>query len=57
MEYYPYNLQEVYDASAQEKFKVISTFAGGGGSSTGWRLGGGKILCINVFCLARIRAD
>ena len=28
---------------------MISTFAGGGGSSTGYRLAGGKILCINEF--------
>ena len=49
MEYYPYNLQDVYDASAQEKFKVISTFAGGGGSSTGYRLAGGKVLACNEF--------
>ena len=49
MEYSPYNLKDVYDASGQEKFKVISTFAGGGGSSTGYRLAGGKVLCINEF--------
>ena len=49
MEYYPYKLQDVYDASAQNKFTVISTFAGGGGSSTGYRLAGGKILCVNEF--------
>ena len=49
MEYYPYNLQDVHAASAQEKFKVISTFAGGGGSSTGYRLAGGKVLVINEF--------
>jgi DNA (cytosine-5)-methyltransferase 1 len=49
MVYSPYNLQDVYDASAQEKFKVISTFAGGGGSSTGYRLAGGKVLVINEF--------
>ena len=42
MEYYPYKLQDVYDAAAQNKFTVISTFAGGGGSSTGYRLAGGK---------------
>ena len=42
-------MQDVHDASAQNKFKVISTFAGGGGSSTGYRLAGGKILCINEF--------
>mgnify|MGYP001171679008 FL=1 len=47
--YYPYNLQDVYDASAHNKFKVISTFAGGGGSSTGYRLAGGKVLVINEF--------
>ena len=47
--YSPYNLEDVHDASAQEKFKVISTFAGGGGSSTGYRLAGGKVLAINEF--------
>ncbi len=47
--YKPYTLQDVHNASAQNKFNVISTFAGGGGSSTGYRLAGGKILCINEF--------
>jgi DNA (cytosine-5)-methyltransferase 1 len=45
MKYKKYNLQDVYDGEAQNKFNVISTFAGGGGSSTGYRLAGGKILC------------
>ena len=49
MNYKPYTLKDVYDASSQEKFKVISTFAGGGGSSTGYRLAGGKVLAINEF--------
>ena len=49
MKYQKYNLQDVYDAEAQNKFNVISTFAGGGGSSTGYRLAGGKILAINEF--------
>ena len=49
MKYQKYNLQDVHDASKQNKFNVISTFAGGGGSSTGYRLAGGKILCINEF--------
>ena len=49
MKYKKYKLQDVYDAAAQNKFTVISTFAGGGGSSTGYRLAGGKILCINEF--------
>jgi len=47
--YSPYKLQDVYNAAEQEKFKVISTFAGGGGSSTGYRLAGGKVLVINEF--------
>ena len=49
MKYKPYTLQDVKEASAQNKFNVISTFAGGGGSSTGYRLAGGNILCINEF--------
>ena len=49
MKYKPYNMKDVHDASNQNKFNVISTFAGGGGSSTGYRLAGGKILCINEF--------
>ncbi len=49
MKYKPYLLQNVYDAAAQNKFNVISTFAGGGGSSTGYRLAGGNVLCINEF--------
>jgi len=49
MKYTPYTLKDVTDASAQNKFNVISTFAGGGGSSTGYRLAGGKILCVNEF--------
>jgi len=49
MTYKPYLLKDVYDASTQNKFTVISTFAGGGGSSTGYRLAGGNILCVNEF--------
>ena len=49
MKYQKYNLNDVKEASAQKKFTVISTFAGGGGSSTGYRLAGGKILCVNEF--------
>ena len=54
MEYEPYYLKDVFDASAQKKFTVISTFAGGGGSSTGYRLAGGDILLINEFVEAAI---
>lgn len=49
MSYTPYTLQDVYNGESLEKFKVISTFAGGGGSSTGYRLAGGKILAVNEF--------
>lgn len=49
MKYTTYNLSDVYAASSQELFNVVSTFAGGGGSSTGYRLAGGKILAVNEF--------
>lgn len=52
--YEPYYLKDVIDASAQKKFSVISTFAGGGGSSTGYRLAGGDVLLINEFVEAAI---
>jgi len=42
-------VKDVKKASAQNKFTVVSCFAGGGGSSTGYRLAGGKILLINEF--------
>jgi DNA (cytosine-5)-methyltransferase 1 len=48
-EYQPYVMQDVRDSSARQRFKVISTFAGGGGSSLGYRLAGGKVLCVNEF--------
>jgi len=38
VKYTPYTLEDVKKASAQKKFSVISLFAGGGGSSTGYRL-------------------
>ena len=49
MTYQPYNLRDVYDSGSQKNFNVISTFAGGGGSSTGYRLAGGNILAVNEF--------
>ena len=49
MKYKPYLLKDVYDASSQKKFDVISTFAGGGGSSTGYKLAGGNVLAVNEF--------
>lgn len=47
--YQPYSVNDVKTASSQNKFTVMSCFAGGGGSSTGYRLAGGNILLINEF--------
>jgi len=47
--YEKYYVDDVKKASAQKKFTAISCFAGGGGSSTGYRLAGGDILLINEF--------
>ena len=49
MKYIPYEMQDVGIAESKNLFRVISTFAGGGGSSTGYRLAGGHILAINEF--------
>tara|TARA_B110001454_G_scaffold87321_1_gene83745 strand:+ start:10249 stop:11412 length:1164 start_codon:yes stop_codon:yes gene_type:complete len=48
-EYKRYKLQDVLDGEKRVLFNVLSTFAGGGGSSTGYRLAGGKILAVNEF--------
>ena len=45
----PYSMSRVYQQSSKELFTVVSTFSGGGGSSTGYQLGGGKILMVNEF--------
>lgn len=45
----PYSLEDVYRESNKELFTVVTTFSGGGGSSTGYKLGGGKILLMNEF--------
>ena len=47
--YRPYVMADVMRASAAERFTAISTFAGGGGSSTGYRLAGGRVLLVNEF--------
>ena len=52
--YKPYYVKDVLEASSQKKFTVISTFAGGGGSSTGYRLAGGDVLLINEFVKAAV---
>ncbi len=42
-------MQDVYSSSNRNLFNVVSTFAGCGGSSTGYRLAGGKVLAMNEF--------
>ena len=47
--YQPYTMKDVEKQSNKKLFSVISTFAGGGGSSTGYKLAGGNVLGINEF--------
>lgn len=51
-----YFLSDVYEASNQKLFDVVSLFAGGGGSSTGYRLAGANVLAINEFIEAAQQA-
>ena len=47
--YESYSMADVREGSARRSFKVITTFAGGGGSSIGYRLAGGQVLMANEF--------
>lgn len=47
--YVPYTVADVKRESSKNLFSVVSCFAGGGGSSTGYRLAGGNVLLINEF--------
>ena len=47
--YKPYTLADVHKASEQKRFTYISTFAGGGGSSVGYKLAGGHLVAMNEF--------
>ena len=44
-----YLLEDVKKSSEKKLFTVFSLFAGGGGSSTGYKLAGGSILGVNEF--------
>jgi DNA (cytosine-5)-methyltransferase 1 len=44
-----YDMRLVHEQSQKELFNVVSLFAGAGGSSTGYKLAGGKVLAINEF--------
>ena len=45
----PYTMDDVSRQASKELFTIVSTFAGGGGSSTGYKLAGGKVLAANEF--------
>lgn len=45
----PPTMDDVRAGEDLNKFKVVSMFAGLGGSSTGYRLAGGKVLAVNEF--------
>jgi hypothetical protein len=47
--YKAYRMADVSASSAKRAFTVITTFAGGGGSSIGYRLAGGRVLMANDF--------
>jgi DNA (cytosine-5)-methyltransferase 1 len=47
--YIPYTVDDIKKSSSRQLFTVVSTFAGGGGSSTGYRIAGGKVIAMNEF--------
>jgi DNA-cytosine methyltransferase len=47
--YRPYTMDDVHRASAERRFTVLSTFAGGGGSCTGFHLAGGHVVLASEF--------
>jgi DNA (cytosine-5)-methyltransferase 1 len=47
--YFRYTLDELKQSSDRKLFSVISFFAGGGGSSCGYKLAGGEIKFVNEF--------
>ena len=49
MRYYRYTLDELKESSDRKLFSYISFFAGGGGSSAGYKLAGGDCKFVNEF--------
>ncbi len=49
MSFKPYTNKDVQAGTDKQLFTVMSTFAGAGGSSTGYKLAGGKVLVSNEF--------
>ena len=55
MRYERYTLADLEESASRKRFNVVSFFAGGGGSSCGYKLAGGDIICVNEF--QQIHAD
>ena len=55
MRYKRYTLADLKESASRKKFNVVSFFAGGGGSSCGYKLAGGDVLCVNEF--QQVHAD
>ena len=49
MRYKRYTLADLEESASRKRFNVVSFFAGGGGSSCGYKLAGGDVLCVNEF--------
>ena len=55
MRYKQYTLADLKESASRKRFNVVSFFAGGGGSSCGYKLAGGDVLCVNEF--QQVHAD
>ena len=53
--YFQYTLDDLKRSSDRKLFNVVSLFSGGGGSSCGYKLAGGDIICVNEF--QQVHAD
>ena len=53
--YFQYTLDDLKRSSDRKLFNVVSFFAGGGGSSCGYKLAGGDMICVNEF--QQVHAD
>jgi len=49
MRYYRYTLDDLEKSASRKRFTYISFFAGGGGSSAGYKLAGGDCRFVNEF--------
>ena len=49
MKYFRYTLSDLEKSASRKRFTYISFFAGGGGSSSGYKLAGGDCLFVNEF--------